>query len=99
MTVTIYYSELASTIKAKKDASRMCDRLTIHKIEFAKVDVSVDELSGIAGCLVAKAFLKAKSPAKPGVFPLIFVNDEYKGTINEVEEANENGELAIWLGV
>ncbi|KAJ3022981.1 UNVERIFIED_CONTAM: hypothetical protein HDU68_008844 [Siphonaria sp. JEL0065] len=91
MAVTIYYSELASTIKAKKDASRMCDILTIHKIEFAKIDVSVDE--------VAKAFLKAKSPTKPGVFPLIFVNDEYKGTINEVEEANEAGELAIWLGV
>ncbi|KAJ3069361.1 hypothetical protein HDU98_007602 [Podochytrium sp. JEL0797] len=91
MAVSVYFSEVASTIKSKKDTTRMCDLLTINKIEFTKLDVSTDE--------VAKAFMKSKSRAKPGVLPLIFVNDEFKGTIDEMEEANEDGALASWLGL
>ncbi|KAI8614913.1 hypothetical protein BC830DRAFT_1169025 [Chytriomyces sp. MP71] len=88
-TVTVYLSEVAGNVMTKKNAQRMCDLLTIKKIEFAKVDVSIDD--------EAKAYMKEHSQAKPGTLPLLFVDGVYRGTIVEMEEANEDGALEQWL--
>ncbi|KAI8830318.1 hypothetical protein BJ741DRAFT_712250 [Chytriomyces cf. hyalinus JEL632] len=89
--VAVFFSEVAANIKVKKDTTRMFDLLTIHKVEFTKTDVSIDE--------EAKAYMKEHSQAKPGVLPLLFVRGSFKGTLIEMEEANEDGALLQWLGL
>ena len=42
MGVTVYTSQVSGNLKTKKDSSRIADILTIKKIPFDIIDVSVD---------------------------------------------------------
>lgn len=87
--IQIYYSSVPGSIKVRKDTTRAQDILSIKKIPFELVDVSQGDTD--------KAYMQEKSGKN--VLPQIFVDGEYKGLCEELDEANEFGETHQWLGL
>ncbi|KAI8927948.1 thioredoxin-like protein [Entophlyctis helioformis] len=87
--VQIYYSSVSGMTKIKKAQTRIEDLLAAFKLPYELIDIAADE--------DAKAYMQAKSGK--AVIPQIFVDGEYKGTCEELDEANENGEGRQWLGL
>ncbi|KAI9202749.1 thioredoxin-like protein [Polychytrium aggregatum] len=85
----LYYSSVPSTLKLKKDQVRVQDILKARKVEFDMVDVSTEEDQ--------KNYMRMKSGKN--ILPQIFVDGEYKGTTEDLEEANECENVVQWLGL
>ncbi|KAJ3165014.1 hypothetical protein HK101_000321 [Irineochytrium annulatum] len=87
--VTIYVSSVSGNLFAKKATTRVLDILAARKIDATEVDISTDE--------EAKEYMFSKSGKK--TLPQIFVEGEFKGTLEELDEANEDGRVKEFLGV
>jgi glutaredoxin-related protein len=87
MKIQIYYSSVPSTLKVRKDTTRVQDILTANKVEFEMLDVASNQDH--------KEYMQQKSQKK--ILPQIFVDGEFKGSCEELEEANEFGETLKWL--
>ncbi|TPX71708.1 hypothetical protein SpCBS45565_g00777 [Spizellomyces sp. 'palustris'] len=87
--VTIYYSSVSGALQVKKQQTRVQDILAARKVEYEMVDVAADE--------DAKDYMYRKSGKN--TLPQIFVDGEYKGGHDELDEANEVGEVPQWLGL
>ncbi|KAL2914377.1 hypothetical protein HK105_206149 [Polyrhizophydium stewartii] len=87
--VVLYYSSVAGMTKIKKAQTRIQDLFAAHKVAYDLIDIAADE--------EAKLFMQRKSGKT--VIPQIFVDGEYKGTCEELDEANECGEALKWLGL
>ncbi|KAJ3152023.1 SH3 domain-binding glutamic acid-rich-like protein 3 [Geranomyces variabilis] len=87
--VIIYYSSVSGSMPVKKAQTRVQDILAARKVEFELVDVAADE--------DAKDYMQSKSDKN--ALPQIFVDGEFVGLHAELEEANEDGKVAEWLGL
>ncbi|KAI8804092.1 thioredoxin-like protein [Cladochytrium replicatum] len=87
--VVVYQSSVAGNRLVKQSQARIEAILNARKVAFSVVDVAVDE--------EAKLYMQGKSGKT--VLPQIFVDGEFKGLIDQLEEANENGEVPQFLGV
>ncbi|KAJ3031202.1 hypothetical protein HDV00_008485 [Rhizophlyctis rosea] len=87
--VTLYYSSVSGALMVKKKQSRVQDIFAARKVEYDLVDVAADE--------DAKDYMQSKSGKNS--LPQIFVDGEYKGGPDELEEANEDGAVQEWLGL
>ncbi|KAJ1531222.1 hypothetical protein HK405_001444, partial [Cladochytrium tenue] len=86
--VVVFSSQVAGSVKVRKDTTRICDIFSGHKIPHLLVDVSIDE--------EGKAFMREGSGRN--TLPQIFVGGMPRaGGLEELEEANDAGELAAWL--
>ncbi|KAJ3396184.1 hypothetical protein HDU92_003856 [Lobulomyces angularis] len=87
--VKIYTSGVAGNVFVNKNQTRIEFILSAKKIDFQLIDLSLDSNT------VDKEYTKKKSFGKK--LPLIYSWDntlnsfEYRGGIEELEEANENG--------
>ncbi|KAJ3275558.1 hypothetical protein HK104_003866 [Borealophlyctis nickersoniae] len=87
--VILYYSSVSGALLVKKAQSRVENILKARKVEYDLVDVAADE--------EAKDYMQSKSGKNS--LPQIFVDGEYKGGPDELEEANEDGAVQSWLGI
>lgn len=89
MAITVYYSSVSHGSKFKKELSRIEQLFQAFKIEYSLSDVAADE--------EAKNYMYSNSPKKE--LPQIFIDGKYKGQCDDLDEANEFGELKQFLGV
>ncbi|KAJ3108168.1 hypothetical protein HDU97_002080 [Phlyctochytrium planicorne] len=87
--VVVYSSSVSGSLQVKKHTTRIIDILRGRKVEVTEVDVSVDE--------EAKEYMQSKSGKN--ALPQIFSNGEYKGGLEQLEEANEDGLVKEFLGL
>ncbi|KAI8816759.1 thioredoxin domain-containing protein [Fimicolochytrium jonesii] len=85
--VTIFYSSVAGSLQVKKNQIRVENILAARKIEYKLVDVAAEEEE--------RDFMQRKSGKIS--LPQIFVDGEYRGGPEELEEANEDGEAEVRL--
>ncbi|KAJ3215479.1 hypothetical protein HDU67_000337 [Dinochytrium kinnereticum] len=87
--VKVYSSSVSGNLMVKKHTTRILDILRGRKVEVEEVDLSVDE--------EAKEYMQSKSGKNS--LPQIFANGEYKGGLEQLEEANEDGAVKEFLGI
>jgi glutaredoxin len=75
--------------KVRQDTSRIEEIFAIKKIQYQKIDVAADE----------KEKEKMQKISGKNVIPQIFNNDTFIGLAEQLDEANEFGELDIFLGI
>lgn len=89
--VIVYVSSVAGNLLVNKAQERVERILQARKVVFKTVDISLPENND------AKEYMQQKSGKK--VLPQIFVDGEFKGLVDQLEEANEFEEVPQWLGV
>jgi precorrin-6B methylase 2 len=87
--IVLYVSGASGDLAVKKNQERAELILKNAGVEFTKQEITLVE-AGAKAALLQKAN-RAKCP-------LVFVNGEYKA-FEELDEANENGEVKQFLGV
>ncbi|PWN53297.1 hypothetical protein IE53DRAFT_384229 [Violaceomyces palustris] len=87
--VELFSTSILSNHKVRSRHERFTSVLAIKKIPFIYHDLASDESAK------SRWRRKARDPQIPG----ILVNNEWRGTFEEFEEAVEFGELEIFLGV
>ncbi|KAI9099403.1 thioredoxin-like protein [Phlyctochytrium arcticum] len=87
--VMVYMSSVAGSTPVKKAQTRLEAIFAARKIKYDSVDVAADE--------EAKEYMLEKSGKNS--LPQIFVDGEYKGGIEALEEANEDDAVQKWLGL
>jgi glutaredoxin len=87
--VVVYTSEVSSDVLSKKNFRSVIHLLKANEIPFTVVDVSLDE----------NAELKAKMTATSGQrkLPQVFVKGVFCGLFEDLEAANEVGQLKEFL--
>ena len=92
--IKLYTSETAGSMAVTKETRRIESIFTGKKVEFEKIDVSLDENSDL------KEMIKSKNPLPNGgiKLPQVWINDEFKAYHDEIVDANEWGELDKLLG-
>jgi glutaredoxin len=88
MTIVVYITSIPSTLAIRKSQDRITTILAAKKLEHVCIDISTNQQ--------AKEFMYQHSKSKQ--LPQIFVDDVYKGMLQDVEEQNEIGSLVEWLG-
>jgi len=88
--VVVYESSVASTVAVKKHQDAVKNLLKAKKVNYVAVDVSTDSK--------AKDFMHAHSKAADkNTLPQIFVRGEYRGTYDDMNDANETESFAKWI--
>jgi len=84
--LVLYSSSVAGSVAIEKNTERVRFLLQAHKAPYTEVDVSIST--------VDKEYLHAHSKAAKVVqLPQLFLNGEYLASKDEIEEANEYGEI------
>ena len=85
--LVLYTSSVAGSVAIDKATDRTRFLLQAHKAPYTEVDVSIS--------VVDKEYLHAHSKAEKGKvsLPQLFLNGEYLASKDEIEEANEYGEI------
>ena len=85
--LVLYSSSVAGSVAVEKNSERVRFLLQAHKAPYTEVDVSLS--------VVDKEYLHAHSKAEKGKvsLPQLFLNGEYLASKDEIEEANEYGEI------
>ncbi|XP_070567499.1 SH3 domain-binding glutamic acid-rich-like protein 2 [Ptychodera flava] len=92
MVVKVYYSSVSSSKEIKKHQQAVFMVLEAKKIEFERIDISIDEES--------KNFMWSNSKQPESGKPLppqIFSDDEYCGNFDDFDEATETKKLRRFL--
>jgi len=88
--IVVYVSSVAGSVAVEKNTERVLFLLDAQKASYTKVDVSISESD--------KEYMHAHSGNKnKNLLPQVFVNGEYVGAKDEIDEANEVGELKALL--
>ena len=84
--LVLYTSSVAGSVAIEKNSDRVRFLLQAHKAAYTEVDVSIST--------VDKEYLHAHSKAEKKVtLPQLFLNGEYLASKDEIEEANEYGDI------
>ena len=84
--LVLYSSSVAGSVAVEKNTDRVRFLLQAHKAPYTEVDVSISA--------VDKEYLHAHSKAEKKVqLPQLFLNGDYLASKDEIEEANEYGEI------
>ena len=89
-TIAIVTSSLAATLKMKCDCRRAVELLAAKGVPFQQIDAACDD-----------GWQELIQLCDDGniVFPQIFVNGKYIGTLDSVQELEDDGGLDIVLGI
>jgi len=84
--LVLYSSSVAGSVAIEKNTDRVRFLLQAHKAPYTEVDVSISTAD--------KEYLHKHSKAEKKVtLPQLFLNGEYLASKDEIEEANEYGEI------
>ena len=88
----LYTSSVAASIAIDKNTERCIFILNNFKLKYSQIDVAVST--------VDKEYMHANSKAEnKRLLPQIFYNGEYIGGKDEIDDANEHGELKELLKI
>ena len=82
----IYYSAISASLTAKKNQQRLIIILDSLKIEYSLIEIST--ISDVLLLDDIKSYKK---------YPILFVNNKYKGCFDDFDDHNENGDLKEWI--
>lgn len=85
--IVLYTSGVAASVAVEKNTERVEFLLTAMKAPFKSIDISISTAD--------KDYMHSHStnPLGKNQLPQVFVNGEYCGNKDEIEESNECGEL------